>query len=506
MALAPEAETDDNQKKNGSTVYHKHGDGYTLSITISADEMSASISLKPEQKKEDLISVETLLDIISTHNIVDGIDMAVLTDICNKACAGKEQQNIVIATTHPPLPGADGWLEPLIQDKKLKFKEDDRGRVDLYTLNNIATVAIDQQIAILHPPQLGEASSTVTGKVLQPLAGKELEIRMGEGIRFDDDDDGISFVSTAAGRAEICDGTISVSEDYIIHGDVDLQVGNINFPGRTNIRGDVLDNFDIYSQKGIVIAGAVGSCHLISDGDITVGSMSGNNDGLIRCNGNLKANYLNGATIECMGSVTVSNEIRNCIIKSADTIMVKNGVISGGECIALNGIEAKDIGATAGVITKLQSGVYFPETDRLQLLKTQQKSISIQKQFIQRSLGSLDIKKVKNSSVAEALQKRLEILTERLEILEELGEKVKQELNDFVFEDYENNAKINVHRRLKEKVIISLETITEEIRFEHSGPLSVVADVPNGMLRFCEMTPLSIQAEDAEWEEEEQTI
>ncbi|OQY19667.1 MAG: hypothetical protein B6I36_03550 [Desulfobacteraceae bacterium 4572_35.1] len=188
MALAPEAETDDNQKKNGSTVYHKHGDGYTLSITISADEMSASISLKPEQKKEDLISVETLLDIISTHNIVDGIDMAVLTDICNKACAGKEQQNIVIATTHPPLPGADGWLEPLIQDKKLKFKEDDRGRVDLYTLNNIATVAIDQQIAILHPPQLGEASSTVTGKVLQPLAGKELEIRMGEGIRFDDDD------------------------------------------------------------------------------------------------------------------------------------------------------------------------------------------------------------------------------------------------------------------------------------------------------------------------------
>jgi len=234
--------------------------------------------------------------------------------------------------------------------------------------------------------------------------------------------------------------------------------------------------------------------------------MSGNNDGLIRCNGNLKANYLNGATIECMGSVTVSNEIRNCIIKSADTIMVKNGVISGGECIALNGIEAKDIGATAGVITKLQSGVYFPETDRLQLLKTQQKSISIQKQFIQRSLGSLDIKKVKNSSVAEALQKRLEILTERLEILEELGEKVKQELNDFVFEDYENNAKINVHRRLKEKVIISLETITEEIRFEHSGPLSVVADVPNGMLRFCEMTPLSIQAEDAEWEEEEQTI
>ncbi|OQY19668.1 MAG: hypothetical protein B6I36_03555 [Desulfobacteraceae bacterium 4572_35.1] len=285
-----------------------------------------------------------------------------------------------------------------------------------------------------------------------------------------------------------------------------MQVGNINFPGRTNIRGDVLDNFDIYSQKGIVIAGAVGSCHLISDGDITVGSMSGNNDGLIRCNGNLKANYLNGATIECMGSVTVSNEIRNCIIKSADTIMVKNGVISGGECIALNGIEAKDIGATAGVITKLQSGVYFPETDRLQLLKTQQKSISIQKQFIQRSLGSLDIKKVKNSSVAEALQKRLEILTERLEILEELGEKVKQELNDFVFEDYENNAKINVHRRLKEKVIISLETITEEIRFEHSGPLSVVADVPNGMLRFCEMTPLSIQAEDAEWEEEEQTI
>ena len=249
------------------------------------------------------------------------------------------------------------------------------------------------------------------------------------------------------------------------------------------------------------MTGTVGSCHLISDGDVSLGSMTGNGDGLIRCGGNLTANYLNGVTVECMGTVTIKYEVRNCIIKSAEKIIVTNGVISGGQAIALQGIEAKDIGAEAGVATLLHSGIYFPEEDQLQMLKTQQKSIAIQNKFIKKTLGPLNSQQKKDTSATGAIQKRLEILQQRLELLIVMQKEVKQQLNAFVFGEHEGNAKINVHRRLKEKVTISLDTVTEEIRLEHQGPLSVVADPASGILRFCDMTALTVNAEEMELDE-----
>jgi len=499
MALAFEAETEeDSSATPGSAVlFSEETTDYSLEIILTKDEMSASVNITPLKGKESVITTELLAAALYRGGIVDGVDMPSLETLCQNVCAGKEQKNVVVAATYPPQPGPDAWIETLIdknnkEDKKPQ--EDETGRMDLYTLNLFTCVKAEQQIAILHEPELGEASSTVTGKVLAPILGKELEIRLGEGVRVEDN--GTSFISEIAGRADLSDNTLSVSEDYIVHGDVDLEVGNISFPGYTNIRGDVLDHFDVYAQKGITVSGAVGSCHLVTDGDVTIGSMSGLDDGLIRCGGNLKANYLNGITVECMGTVTVANEIRNCTIKSADIIMIKNGVISGGECIALNGIEAKDVGAEAGTVTRLCSGVYFPETDRLRTLKAQQKSIAFQNQFIKRIIGPLEKKAHSDNSSTGAVKKRLEILSERLELLKLMQQQVKQELDAFIFEDRDSNAKINVHNRLKEKVVITLEEITEEIRFEQQGPLSVVADVTNGKLHFADMSPLSVKVDE----------
>ena len=232
--------------------------------------------------------------------------------------------------------------------------------------------------------------------------------------------------------------------------------------------------------------------------------MAGRDEGVIRCGGDLKANYLNGVYVECMGTVTVINEVRNCIIKSAKSIIVKSGLISGGECIALEGIEIGDAGATAGVVTRLSSGVYFPETDRLQMLKAQQKSITLQNQFINHSLGPLKKQANKDKSTTGANQKRLEILLQRLELLKMMKEKGDKELNNFVFEDHPGNAKINIHKRLREKVIISLGTVTEEIRYEHYGPLSVIADTVNGILHFGDMSALTLNADDMDTDEPSQ--
>ncbi len=47
--------------------------------------------------------------------------------------------------------------------------------------------------------------------------------------------------------------------------------------------------------------------------------------------------------------------------------------------------------------------------------------------------------------------------------------------------------------------------VTEEIRLEHQGPLSVVADSARGILRFCDMTALTVNADEMELGEPEST-
>jgi len=502
MAKSTESEKSIFPAPAGTVLCEEDLNGYQIQLVLSDDEMSASLSLYPDKSNKIVIDAQDIINILDRNGVVDGYHLDEIKVFCERACKGQNQNNFVVAATYPPVPGANGWLEPLIcidKDTETEFTEKEDGKLDLYTLNLFTCVEPEEKIAILHPPELGEASTTVTGKVLPPVLGKELDIRIGSGVRLEDN--GTCFVSEISGRADLIENTLSVSEDYIVHGDVDMHVGNINFPGFTQISGDVLDNFDISADKGIEVMGTVGSCHLITDGDVTVGSMAGNEDGLIRCGGNLNANYLNGVTVECMGTVTVKYEIRNCIIKSAEKIIIENGAISGGECIALQGIEAKDIGAEAGTNTRLKSGIYFPEEDQLQMLKTQQKSITIQNQFIKHSLGPLNAQAKKDTSATGAIQKRLEILQERLDLLIVMQKEVKEKLNAFVFTEHEGNSKINVHRRLKEKVSISLDMVTEEVRHEHYGPLSVVADATNGILRFCDMSPLEINAEEMEPEE-----
>lgn len=502
--MAETSESDNNTfpPASGNVVYEEELEGYKVQLVISDDEMSASLSLYPDKSNEALIDAQGVINILDNNDVVDGYQMKAINTFCTFACKGKRQNNIIVAATYPPVPGENGWIEPLIrteEDSAAEFAEKEDGKLDLYTLELFTCVEPEETIAFLHPPEAGEPSSTVTGKVLPPLLGKELELRLGTGVRLGGD--GCSFISEISGRAELSENTLSVSEDYIVHGDVDLRVGNIKFPGFTQVSGDVLDNFDICALKGIEVTGTVGSCHLVSEGDISLGSMTGNEDGLIRCGGNLTANYLNGVTVECMGTVTIKYEIRNCIIKSAQKVVVENGVISGGQVIALQGIEAKDIGAEAGTATRLQSGIYFPEEDMLQMLKTQQKSIAIQNQFIKKTLGPLNSLSKKDTSTTGAIQKRLEILQQRLDLLIIMQKEVKEQLNAFVFGEHEGNAKINVHRRLKEKVTISLDMVTEEIRLEHQGPLSVVADSANGILRFCDMTALTVNAEVMEFDE-----
>ncbi|MGM0416687.1 MAG: DUF342 domain-containing protein [Thermodesulfobacteriota bacterium] len=475
-------------------------ENWTLQLALSSDEMECFASIAPKGSGKDLVKAEEVLALMQDARITEGIDLDKVNELCAAACEGKTMEHVVIAHTDPPVPGEDGWLELRVRlgsgfDGPQEFVEDEEGKIDLYTLNLFTCIKPEQRVASLHPPQMGQDGITVTGRVIEAQPGTPAEVKIGDGVHLNDNHEVISDIS---GRAEYSEGVISVSEDYNVHGDVDLNVGNITFPGNVDISGDVLDDFDINSEKDIVVKGTVGACYLNAGGTITVGGISGQYHAYIKCAGDLHARYINGAYVECMGDVVVANEIRNSTVKSAGAILVKNGQISGGEFVALNGIEAKIVGATAGAHTALTSGVYFPEGDRLAFLKAQKKSIKQQKEFIQRCIGPLEKKVAAAKGSSSAHGKRLDILTDRQKVLEQLDKDVRAELNNFILGEHKGNAKINIHHLIKEKVEIRLENVLEQIRMDQYGPLSIIPNIMTGTLSFNEFSPLELNAADME--------
>lgn len=489
---------------DGEIVTIEERENWTLQLALSRDEMECLASIAPKGAGKDLIKAEEVSALMRDARITEGIDMQKLNELCAAACEGKTVEHVVVAHTDPPVPGEDGWLEIKVRlgpgfDAPQEFVEDEDGRVDLYTLNLFTCIKPDQQVAKLHPPQAGHDGITVTGRTIEAQPGTPAEVKMGDGVHMNDNNEIISDIS---GRAEYNDGVISVSEDYNVDGDVDLNVGNINFPGNVHISGDVLDDFDITSEKDITVKGTVGSCYLNAGGNITVGGISGQYHAYVKCEGDLHARYINGAYVECMGDVIVDNEIRNSTVKSAKAILAKNGQISGGSFVALKGIEAKIVGAAAGAHTVLTSGLYFPESDRLAFLKAQKQSVTLQKEFVQRCIGPLEKKAVVADSTS-AHGKRLEILLERREVLEQTDKEVRSELKNFKLGEYDGNAKINIHRVIKEKVEIHLENVHERISIDQYGPLSIIPNTMTRTLSFNEFSALEINASDMEPVEEE---
>ena len=471
---------------------------YQLRLQMSESQLNLLASLSVFDA-ENTIAPSELIELLATHNVKDCLDLEEVANFCSKAAMGIDQEDVLLGRGKEPTKGRDGWLELTVStgSDEVEFDEDERGNVDLRNLQTFTNVDADQELGIVHPPETGDPGIAVNGLPIPPLTGKPLELITGDGTCLSED--GTHVIATNAGRVVFDGKKISIAEEFVVTGDVDYSVGNIDFNGFVEIKGDVLDDFNIRASKGIRITGAVGACRLEAGGPVEIGSMAGLGTGLIRCQGDLKANYLNQVEVECWGQVLVNHEIRNCSIKSTRAIVVERGTISGGESIALDGIEARNLGATSGIKTRLTAGVYFPETDRLTTLRQKQRSYNLQIQRITAALGPLSNRKNLRKALQEAIDLRISLLTQRKSNLEQEKDLVEQELESFKAEEHPSaNPKINFLSRVHEGVVFCLGETVEEIQNERTGPLTVIENSTTGGLRFLNHSPLKILAAEIE--------
>lgn len=475
-------------------------EAYDLRVEAHNGQLECRVSITTHDADHSISPAE-LINLLKMLDISEDLDLEQLAIFCTEAANGNDPKDFLLAVGTEPVSGIDGYFELFVDtgEEAIELEEDDQGRVNFKEIQAFTNVKPEQLIGTIYPPKPGTAGRTITGLPIPASLGQPAKLVAGDGIEIREN--GTEAYAIKSGRVSFEKDILSIVEEFVVSGDVDLNIGHINFNGYVEIKGDVLDDFNIKATKGITVIGAVGACQLETEGPVTVGSMAGMGLGRIRCKGDLTARYLNHVTVECYGDVNVANEIRNSTIKATGSINVPAGLITGGQAIALEGIEAKLLGSKSGIKTYLTSGVYFPETDRLHFLRTRLTSIDYQLKKISETLPVLQKKPFDDMRPAlrEAIELRMSILSERQINITAEREKLSAELAEFDTDDHPTaNAKINVLMSLKEGNIINLGVTTEEVKMEILGPVSIIENTKTGSIRQLSHSPLKITAEKLE--------
>lgn len=475
-------------------------DEYSLQLISVNNQLECHASISVHDTNNS-ISPTDLISLLRNNDITTTVNLEQIAIFCTKASHGEDPQDFVIAEGMTPLNGEDGWFKLIVNTGKeeSELEEDDLGRVDFKSLQTFTNVEADQRIGIIYPPTEGAPGASIIGEPIAQLYGKECNIITGKGTQIAEN--GIDVIATEQGRVVFENNVITIAEELVISSDVDLSVGHIQFNGFVDIKGDVLDDFNISATKGIHITGSVGDCQLSADGPVTIGTMAGRGRGKIKCSGTLTARYLNQVKVECWGDVNITHELRNSSVKATGKVNIPNGLISGGEVIALEGIEAKMVGTATGTKTNMTSGIYFPETDRLSFLRSRVKSLVDQGKRIKTSLESLNKKPhaEQRKALREAIELRIGILTNRQVNIEDEREERHEELQSFSLQEHTTaNPKINIISKLQEGAVITLGETHLEIDNQISGPVSIIENQDQNGLRYLTYSPLIFNAADAE--------
>ena len=471
---------------------HETADTAKGATTTVADPFAGGISLKTSR----------LIHLLQQHQVSGNIDEDAVKEFCATVDLQQEPQPTVVARGIDPQTGADGWFELLVKisGEEQEFIPDSKGRVDLKRLNAYTEIEPEQKLGVIHPPEPGISGYTVQGLEIEGPAGSPKIINAGEGVVLKYD--GRMAFSTRAGRALFDNNTLTVVDQLVIPGNVDLHVGHIDFNGFVEIKGDVLDDFDVRSTKGIKINGHVGACHIESQGSIDVGAMAGREIGHIFCQGDLHTRYLNQVTVVCYGDVVVTNEVRNSHVRATGHIVVARGGIIGGEVLALKGVSAVTIGAVSGQRTRVTAGVYFPDAERSEYISRQLHSVEQQITAINGAIRPLMQHLRKGSQLIDTARARLQILNDKLDALyQQKNAFAAEATTSQPLEVEDKNPKINVQQVLRDGVVIALGKVKEEIKLDRQGPLSIIENARDGGLRFLSLTALSVPATELEREQ-----
>ncbi|PCJ62112.1 MAG: hypothetical protein COA79_05335 [Planctomycetota bacterium] len=308
-----------------------------------------------EKFTDSSIDIDPIIQKIKDNRIIK-LEEETLANTYSMLNEVKELKDIIIAKGIPPKHGLDAQIKTMIsKKKKTVYKERKDGSIDYKTSNKFKSIAKGGVLAKYIEETSGVNGTDVYGEVIIAHRGNPKKFHAGKNVTLNQTTMELIADCDGIPAAEL--GTFKVESVLVIDKDVDLKIGHLNFNGDIEIKGDVLDGFNVKAEGNITILGMVGNCELTCDGNVAIsGGMVGKGKAIIKCK-KLDTKYLNHVTVEARGEVLVQKGIMNSKIFCLETVQTR--VVIGSKIVVLKGFAAEEFGSDQNVKTELEIGTDY---------------------------------------------------------------------------------------------------------------------------------------------------
>ncbi|MDH4129594.1 MAG: FapA family protein, partial [Spirochaetota bacterium] len=263
---------------------------------------------------------------------------------------------ILIAEGVPP---EDGVVQRIELKKKLERsvgKELDDGRIDYKEKQYFYTVDKEEIIAEKIPEIPPKDGVNIFGETIKgELKGKS-DYKLGKNLIPEYEGSNI-YLSTINGVIDIGEDTkINVEERLLIKGDVNLNTGNVHFPGIVEVSGSIQRGFTVEATRDIIVNGNVEDATVKTNGKLIVyNGILGKEFCKVYTKEGVEARFVQNAEIKTERDLIVSESIiqGRCFAKGYVKV---EGHIIGGEILGLHGIEVGIAGSASETKTILTTG------------------------------------------------------------------------------------------------------------------------------------------------------
>jgi len=332
-----------------------------VNIEITEDKLSARLQFIQDDA-DFQCTVGDLEELLKQSGVKFGIQFNILSALAMETRKFVYNQ-VTVATGIPATEGAPGEINYLFDmdvDKKPSIQQD--GTVDYKEVINLNNARKGQLIAERILAKEGTDGRSVTGELIAGKKGKEARFKVGKNVVIDQEQ--LRMYAAMDGLITRTDkDKINVFPVYEVNGDVNYNIGNIDFVGTVVIRGNVLSGFRIKAAGDIRVIGGVEGAELHADGsvDITAGIL-GHNKGLVKAKVNVKSSFIQDANIEAGNEVIVTQSIMHSTVRAGKNVICQGskGLIVGGVIQAGEQVKARVIGNSTSTTTVLEVGV-LPE-------------------------------------------------------------------------------------------------------------------------------------------------
>ena len=277
-------------------------------IKISDDKLQVFLEVKTgesisrtlkNKKPEPLVLIETIevrkplyiepndvIHKLKELRIIHGINYAAIYS----SCASLEDGTFLIAQGSSPEKGKDGYIKLYNNvEVKKQLKEREDGSIDFRDFREFPSVNFGEIIGEVMSPEVGQVGMNVLGEMVEPVEVYPLKIKAGTGVLLVD---GYKIVSTESGYPEVkmsgLLATVTVIPKLVIHQDVTIETGNVNYLGAVEVRASVQDGMKVQAKSNILIEGNIyrakvlSSKSIIANKNVIASQLTSGNGSLIK--------------------------------------------------------------------------------------------------------------------------------------------------------------------------------------------------------------------------------